>query len=287
MPDAPSNQKLLTRAIPSSVELIPAIGLGTWQAFDIGGNASERAEAGMALGRFVELGGTVIDSSPMYGSAESAVGELSTELGIHQRLFLATKVWTSGRQAGIRQMEESLRRMRITNSRPLDLMQVHNLVDTRTHFTVLREWQSAGRIRYLGLTHYHQSAYAELEQLMRETKPDFVQLNYSLAEPTAETRMLRAAAEAGVAVIVNRPFAEGAMFRQVRGVPLPGWAADFDCASWAQFFLKWILSHPAVTCAIPGTRSARHVEDNFGAGIGRLPDEATRRKMARHFDALA
>ena len=287
MPGAHANQKPLTRAIPNSGETIPAIGLGTWQAFDVSGNASERAEAGQALGRFVELGGTVIDSSPMYGSAESAVGELSTELGVHQRLFLATKVWTSGRQAGIRQMEESLRRMRTTDSRPLDLMQVHNLVDTSTHLAVLREWKTAGRIRYLGLTHYHQSAYAGLEQLIRETKPDFVQINYSLAERTAETRLLRIAAETGAAVIVNRPFAEGAMFRQVRGRPLPGWAADFDCASWAQFFLKWILSHPAVTCAIPGTRRARHVEDNLGAGVGRLPDEATRRKMARHFDALA
>ena len=287
MPEARATHTPLTRAIPQSGERIPAVGLGTWQAFDICGDAAARAEAARALARFVELGGTLIDSSPMYGSAESAVGELSVELGVHQRLFLATKVWTSGRQAGIRQMEESTRRMRVTNDRPLDLMQVHNLVDARTHLAVLRERKAAGRIRYLGLTHYHEGAYAELEQLVRESRPDFVQLNYSLAERSAEARLLGVAAGNGAAVIVNRPFAEGAMFRQVRGKTLPAWAADLDCSSWAQFFLKWILSHPAVTCAIPGTRSARHIEDNLTAGTGRLPDAAIRRKMTEYFDTLA
>ncbi|MBI4290260.1 MAG: aldo/keto reductase [Betaproteobacteria bacterium] len=286
MPEAKSNNRLLARTIPKSGESIPAIGLGTWQVFDIAGNRAARAEAAQALGRFVDLGGRLIDSSPMYGSAESVVGELSQETGIHERLFMATKVWTRGRDAGIRQMEESMRRMRLAPGRPLDLMQVHNLVDAKTHLAVLREWKAAGRIRYLGVTHYHESAHAELEQLMRSIDLDFVQINYSLAERASEKRLLGAAADTRTAVIINRPFAEGAMFRQVRDKPLPGWAAEFDCASWAQFFLKWILAHPAVTCAIPGTRSARHVEDNLGAGLGRLPDEATRRKMARHFDAL-
>ena len=286
MSGAGSSQRLLARPIPKSGESIPAIGLGTWQAFDIAGNASARAEAAQALQRFVQLGGKLIDSSPMYGSAESAVGEISKELGVHEQLFMATKVWIRGREAGIRQMEESMRRMRLTHNRPLDLMQVHNLVDAKTHLAVLRDWKAAGRIRYLGITHYHESAYAELEQLIRNTDLDFVQLNYSLAERSADARLLGIAADTRTAVIVNRPFAEGAMFRRVRDKPLPGWAAEFGCASWAQFFLKWILSHPAVTCAIPGTRSARHVDDNLGAGLGRLPDEATRRKMARHFDAL-
>jgi aryl-alcohol dehydrogenase-like predicted oxidoreductase len=286
MPEAKPDNRLLARTIPKSGESIPAIGLGTWQVFDIAGNRAARAEAAQALGRFVDLGGKLIDSSPMYGSAESIVGDLSQELGIHERLFMATKVWTRGRDAGIRQMEESMRRMRLA-TRALDLMQVHNLVDAKTHLAVLREWKAAGRIRYLGVTHYHESAHAELEQLMRSTDLDFVQVNYSLAERSAERRLLGAAVDTRTAVIVNRPFAEGAMFRQVRDKPLPGWAAEFGCASWAQFFLKWILAHPAVTCAIPGTRSARHVEDNLGAGLGRLPDEATRRKMARHFDALA
>ncbi|MBI2317842.1 MAG: aldo/keto reductase [Betaproteobacteria bacterium] len=287
MTGANANAKLLARTIPKSGEPIPAIGLGTWQAFDIAGNRSARAEAREALARFIELGGKLVDSSPMYGSAEAAVGELAQELRVHQRLFLATKVWTRGREEGIRQMEESLRKMRIPRERALDLMQVHNLVDAKTHLAVLRDWKAAGRIRYVGLTHYHESAYAELEQLLREAAPDFVQFNYSLAERSAGARLLGVAHDTGTAVIVNRPFAEGAMFRRVRNKPLPAWAAEFDCATWAQFFLKWIVSHPAVTCAIPGTRNARHVEDNLGAGLGRLPDDAMRRNMARHFDALA
>lgn len=281
-----ADAKLLARTIPKSGESIPAIGLGTWQVLDIAGNRAARAEARAALARFVELGGRLVDSSPMYGSAESVVGELAQELGVRERLFLATKVWTRGREAGIRQMEESLRKMRIPRDRALDLMQVHNLLDAKTHLAVLREWKAAGRIRYLGITHYHESAYAEIEQLIRAAAPDFVQLNYSLAERTAGARLLGVAAETGTAVIVNRPFAEGAMFRRVRRKPLPPWAADFDCASWAQFFLKWILSHPAVTCAIPGTRSPQHVADNLAAARGRLPDEAMRRRMAGHLDRL-
>ena len=277
---------LLRRPIPASGELLPAVGLGTWQVFDIAGQAEELGNARAALSRFVELGGAVVDSSPMYGSSESVLGDLAAGLGVHKRLFLATKVWTSGREAGIRQMEQSIARMRVALKGPLDLMQVHNLVDANTHLATLRDWKAAGRVRYVGITHYHEGAYPELERAMRGGGIDFVQLNYSLAERAADRRLLGLAAEAHVAVIVNRPFAEGALFRRVAGRPLPGWAAEFGCASWAQFFLKWILAHPAVTCAIPGTRNVKHIDDNLGAATGTLPDAATRRKMAAHIDAL-
>jgi diketogulonate reductase-like aldo/keto reductase len=213
----------------------------------------------------------------MYGAAESVVGDLAADLGVTGAFFLATKVWTSGRDAGIAQMEESLRRLRV---RRLDLMQVHNLLDWRTHLRTLREWKDAGRVRYLGVTHYTSSAYDELERVLRAEPVDFVQVNYSLGERQAERRLLPLARDRGVAVIVNRPFSEGGLFRRVRGQPLPAWAAGFDCGSWAQFFLKWILAHPAVTCVIPGTSRPEHLVDNLGAGTGRLPEAATRDRMA-------
>jgi diketogulonate reductase-like aldo/keto reductase len=259
------------------------VGLGTWQGFDVAGDAAQTAQARDALRTLVELGGRVIDSSPMYGSAESVSGTLAEQLGIQSRLFVATKVWTSGRQAGIRQMEESMRRLRVER---LDLMQVHNLVDASTHLATLREWKKAGRVRYLGVTHYHAGAHRELERYIKPGDVDFVQVNYSLAEPEADRRLLAVAAETRTAVIVNRPFAEGAMFGRVKGKLLPDWAREMGCASWAQFFLKWILAHPAVTCAIPGTRNAKHVADNLGAASGPLPDESMRKRMAVHFDSF-
>ena len=277
---------LLRRPIPASGELLPAVGLGTWQVFDVAAQAEELGQARAALSRFVELGGAVVDSSPMYGTSESVLGDLAAGLGVHKRLFLATKVWTSGREAGIRQMERSIARMRVALKGPLDLMQVHNLVDADTQLATLRDWKAAGRVRHVGVTHYHEGAYAELERALRAGGIDFVQLNYSLAERAADRRLLGLAAEARIAVIVNRPFAEGALFRRVAGRPLPGWAAEFGCASWAQFFLKWILAHPAVTCAIPGTRSVKHIDDNLGAATDVLPDAATRRKMAAHIDSI-
>jgi diketogulonate reductase-like aldo/keto reductase len=213
----------------------------------------------------------------MYGTAESVVGDLAAELGITERLFLATKVWTSGREAGVAQMEQSFRRLR---ARRVDLMQIHNLLDWRTHLRTLREWKAAGRIRYLGVTHYTSGAYEELERVLRSEPLDFVQLNYSLGEREAERRILPVARERGVAVLVNRPFSEGGLFQRVRGQALPAWAAEFDCESWAQFFLKWILAHPAVTCVIPGTSRPQHVVDNVRAGLGRLPDPAVRDRMA-------
>lgn len=273
----------LQRPIPKTGETMPAVGLGTWQAFDVGSDAAEAAEARDALKTLVDLGGRLIDSSPMYGSAESVCGRLAQELGVQSKLFVATKVWTSGRQAGIRQMEDSMKKLRVER---LDLMQVHNLVGAGTHLATLREWKKAGRVRYIGVTHYHSGAHADLERYIRPGDLDFVQVNYSLAEPEAGQRLLSAAAASRTAVIVNRPFAEGAMFGRVKGKPLPDWAKDIGCASWAQFFLKWILAHPAVTCAIPGTRNAKHVADNLGAAAGPMPDEAMRKKMAAHFDSL-
>jgi aryl-alcohol dehydrogenase-like predicted oxidoreductase len=282
MPGASRGAGLLERRIPKTGEALPAVGLGTWQVFDVAGDPRELAQAKETLRVFVEGGGRVVDSSPMYGSAEQVTGQLAAELGARPKLFVATKVWTSGRQAGIRQMEESMRRLRVER---LDLMQVHNLVDARTHLATLREWKAAGRIRYLGITHHHAGAHADLEQLVKNGDIDFVQVNYSLAEPEAERRLLGAAAAAATAVIVNRPFAEGAMFRRVRDRALPDWAREAGCASWAQLFLKWILGHPAVTCVIPGTRNPRHVADNLGALAGPLPDAALRRRMAEHFNS--
>jgi len=278
-----TSKPTLKRPIPRSGKLLPAVGVGTWQTFDVGPRAPERAELKEVLRLLVELGGSVVDSSPMYGEAERVVGDLAADLGIHQRLFLATKVWTSGREAGIRQMENSFRLMR---TQRIDLMQVHNLLDLSTHLKTLREWKSAGRIRYLGITHYHQGAYRELERLIETREYDFVQFNYSMAEREAEDRLLPLCAETGTAVIINRPFAHASLFGKVRGRPLPPWAAEFDCASWAQFFLKFILAHPAVTCVIPGTDRVTHLKDNLQAGLGRLPDAATRQRMVEYFERL-
>ena len=281
--ESPAANGPLARRIPKTGEAIPAVGLGTWQVFDVASDAKEKAQARETLKVFVVLGGRVIDSSPMYGSSESVTGELAAALGLKARLFVATKVWTSGRQAGIRQMEDSMRKLRVER---LDLMQVHNLVDAPTHLATLLDWKNAGRVRYLGVTHYHAGAHADLEKIIRPGDIDFVQVNYSLAEPEADRRLLAAAADSRTAVIVNRPFAEGAMFRRVRDKPLPAWAEEIGCASWAQFFLKWILGHPAVTCAIPGTRNPKHVADNLGAASGPLPDEAMRRRMSVYFESL-
>jgi diketogulonate reductase-like aldo/keto reductase len=229
------------------------------------------------LKRFAELGGRVVDSSPMYGRAESVVGDLASELGVRDKLFVATKVWTSGREAGIAQMETSLRRFR---GERIDLLQVHNLVDWRIHLRTLGEWKRGGRVRYVGVTHYTAGAYGELEQIMTSEPVDFVQLNYSPVEREAERRLLPLAVDRGVAVLVNRPFAEGALFRRVRGRTLPEWAGELGCRSWAQLFLKWIAAHPAVTCVIPATSRPEHLEDNMQAGVGRLPDTALRARIA-------
>jgi len=278
---SPSN--VIRRAIPVSGELLPAVGLGTWQTFDVGPRSSERTELKEVLRLLVALGGKVVDSSPMYGEAERVVGDLASDLGLHKSLFVATKVWTSGREAGIRQMERSLRLLQTPR---IDLMQVHNLLDVSTHTRTLREWKAAGKIRYLGITHYHSGAFGQLERLIKTKEYDFVQFNYSMEEREAEASLLPLCADTGTAVLINRPFSQGGMFGRVRGKPLPPWSADFDCGSWAQFFLKYLLGHPAVTCVIPGTSRIRHLKDNMQAGMGRLPDAEMRRRMVEYFERV-
>jgi len=272
---------ILRRPVPKTGEPLPVIGLGTWQTFDVPEDRS--APLREVLDAFVRLGGSVVDSSPMYGRSESVLGALAADLGIRDRLFIATKVWTQGRDAGVRQMEESLRRLR---TETVDLMQVHNLVDWRVHLETLKRWKTEGRTRYVGVTHYTESAYGELEGALKNEAVDFVQLNYSVAERAAERRLLPLAAERRVAVLVNRPLAAGALFGKVRATPLPPWAAEAGAASWAEFFLKFVISHPAVTCALPATSNPSHLAENMRAGLPPLPDAAMRERMARYVAAL-
>jgi len=268
------------KSIPSSGEQIPIIGLGTWQTFDVGSDAAARAQLRDVLKL---LNGNLVDSSPMYGSSETVAGDLISQLKVRERLFVATKVWTRGRSEGIQQMEQSFRRLRVER---MDLMQIHNLVDVATHTKTLLEMKEQKKIRYAGITHYTSSAYPEVERALKTGQYDFLQINYSLAEREAEQRLLPLARELKVAVIINRPFAEGFLFRKTKGKALPPWAAELGVQSWAQYFLKWIVAHPAVTCAIPGTGNAEHMRDNLGAGTGPLPDEATRKKMLEYFNSL-
>jgi aryl-alcohol dehydrogenase-like predicted oxidoreductase len=274
-PNLPAAQILLRR-IPSSGETLPVIGLGTWQTFDVGSAPEERAPLEEVLGTFATLGGRLIDSSPMYGNSEQVTGDISTKLGLRRKLFVATKVWTNGKAAGISQMEDSMRKLQAD---PIDLMQVHNLVDAGTHLDTLSEWKRAGRVRYIGVTHYTASAQEAVAQLISSRPVDFIQINYSAAERDAERRLLPLALERGVAVIVNRPFAGGDLFGRLRSKPLPAWAAEIDCESWAQILLKFVVSHPAVTCAIPATSKVTHLRDNMKAGSGRLPDEKIRARI--------
>ena len=270
---------MLTRPIPSSGEKLPVIGLGTWQTFDV--DPAQSAPLAEVLRTFVKLGGRLIDSSPMYGRAEQVIGDLLTKLKLRDSLFLATKVWTRGQQAGIDSMERSFARLQ---TKTIDLMQVHNLVDAQTQLRTIREWKAQGRFRYLGVTHYEAGAFAEVAKILAREKLDFVQINYSIMGREAEEKILPLAQERDVAVIVNRPFGGGNLFSRVRGKPLPDFAAEFDCTSWAQFFLKWIVAHSAVTCAISATNNIQHLEDNMRAGVGKLPDGKVRQRM---IEALA
>jgi len=268
------------RVFPQAQVNLPKIGLGTWQTFDVGGSNPARAPLREVLKL---LDGNMVDSSPMYGSSETVAGDLIAELAMRERLFVATKVWTSGREDGIAQMETSFRRLRV---KVMDLMQVHNLVDVATHTKTLQQWKDEGRVRHIGITHYTSSAYSEVERWLKTGDYDFVQINYSLGEREAEKRLLPLAAEKKVRVVINRPFAEGALFRRTKGKPLPPWAAELGIASWAQYFLKWIVSHAAVTVAIPGTGRPDHMKDNLAAGNGPMPHAAARKKMQDYFDAL-
>jgi len=279
----PPAQEIRTRPIPSSGEPLPCVGLGTWRQFDVGADADQRPALKEVLRRLVDLGASVVDSSPMYGRSERVVGELSAELGLTDQIFGATKVWTRGRDSGIAQMERSMDRMR---QRPMDLMQVHNLLDWETHLDTLQRWKEEGTVRYIGVTHYVTSAFDELATVITRRDIDFVQLPYSIQTTRAERRLLPLAAEHDVGVIVNEPFEGGSLFGRVDDAPLPDWAASFDCESWAQFFLKYILGHEAVTCVIPGTSDPAHLTDNVRAAYGRLPDNDTRERMRQTLDRL-
>ena len=275
---------MITRPIPSSGETMPVIGLGTWQVFDVGADDRARQPLRTVLRELVDAGGRMIDTSPMYARAEAVTGDLVAELGLQQRVFLATKVWTSGREQGIAQMRRSAE---LLKSPVLDLIQIHNLLDWHTHLATLRQMKEAGQIRYIGITHYTTGSLPELARIL-ESEPgiDFVQFGYSLASRGAETRLLPAAAARRVATIINQPFETGSLFSRVRGRALPGWAAEFDCTSWAQLFLKYILAEPAVTCVIPATASPEHMADDLKAGFGRFPDATQREQIRRLWDSL-
>ncbi|MGD9597907.1 MAG: aldo/keto reductase [Steroidobacteraceae bacterium] len=267
---------LITRRIPSSGEAIPVIGLGTSGPFEVGAGAAARAPLRAVVDAFFEGGGRLIDTSPMYSTAERVLGELLSPEQ-QQRCFMATKVWADGTQAGISQMNESAR---LLKHAPLDLAQVHNLRDLDTQLATLRAWKAEGKVRYIGVTHYTVSAHADLERVIDRHRPDFVQINYSAVTRDAERRLLPLAAERGVAVIVNRAFEDGKLFTRLKGVPLPAWAADFDATSWAQVLLKFVIAHPTVTCVIPATGKVRNLRDNLAGGRGRLPDATALKKIA-------
>src|SRR3954463_10391473 len=259
---------------------LPRIGLGTWQTFDVGSDVAARSPLREVLQL---LEGNVVDSSPMYGSSEAVAGELIASLGLRKHLFIATKVWTSGREEGLRQIETSFKRLRV---QVMDLMQIHNLLDAATHTKTLQDLKAKGRVRHIGITHYTSSAYRDVERWLATKQYEFLQINYSLAEREAEQRILPMAQEQGVSVLINRPFAEGALFRRTKGKPLPPWAGELGIASWGQYFLKWIVSHPAVTCAIPATSRPEHMKDNLGAGQPPFPDAEQRKRMAAYLDSL-
>jgi aryl-alcohol dehydrogenase-like predicted oxidoreductase len=267
-----------TRAVPASGKPLPVIGCGTYVGFDEAPGSADYARLPGVLDALFAGGGSVIDSSPMYGRAEQTTGELLKQGDRRRKAFVATKVWTTGRAAGIRQMEDSFRLLGVDH---IELMQVHNLVDWQTHLATLRDWKAAGRISYIGVTHYTASAYPQLESVLRSARPDFVQLNYALDDREASRRLLPLARDLGIAVLVNRPFGGGGLLRRLRDRPLPGWAAEIGATSWAQLLLKFVLADPAVTCAIPGTSRPEHMLDNMAAGRGPAPDASfwTRARM--------
>jgi len=273
---------MISRPIPSSGEQLPAIGLGTYSVFDISSTAEDIAIPQAIVDLLLGEGGSVIDTSPMYNRSEKVIGNVIAAGSPRDAMFIATKVWTNGRDAGIEQMNRSAQLM---NTDVIDLMQVHNLRDTDIHMKTIRDWQQSGRIRYNGLTHYTESAFNRLETAMRKHKPDFIQINYSLGEPEADERILPLAHDMGIAVLINRPYQSGRLFRAVSGKSLPEWATEF-AASWGQFFLKFIISHPAVTCVIPATSKPHHMSDNLEAGFGPLPDDAMRQRMIAYMASL-
>lgn len=275
-------ENMRTKHIPKNGESLPVVGLGTYNVFDVESTPSEIEIRRKIVDLLTQSGGSLLDTSPMYNRSEKVIGDIVNSGTDRKQLFLATKVWTSGKDAGARQMQRSTELMQTD---VIDLMQVHNLRDTALHMETIREWQESGQIRYSGLTHYTAGAHDALAREMERYKPDFIQINYSLGEREAENRLLPLARDLGVAVLINRPFQTGTLFRAVSGIELPGWAKEFS-ASWGQFFLKFIISHPAVTCVIPATSKTHHMIDNLGAGMGILPDNAMRKRMSEFFASI-
>ncbi|MGB7393324.1 MAG: aldo/keto reductase [Pricia sp.] len=273
---------MISRAIPSSGEQLPVVGLGTWQTFDVGTSEEELKTLKQVLVEMLKLGGKTIDSSPMYGSSEAVVGQLTSQLE-NTDFFYATKVWTSGKQTGIDQMNASFEKMQ---RKTMDLMQIHNLVDWQTHVKTLRKWKEEGKIRYWGLTHYVDSAHETLEKIIRQENPDFVQFNYSIRSQNAEKSLFETCRDRGTATIINQPYESGSLFRKVKGKNLPEWASEYDIESWGQYFLKFIVSNEAVNCVIPGTSKPEYVIDNMMAGYGVLPDATGRQKMVGYLETV-
>lgn len=269
------------RKIPASDEMLPVVGVGTWRTFDVGARPANRAPLAEVLRLLFDAGGSAIDTSPMYGSAEAVVGDLLSAANTRAKAFIATKVWTTGRDNGLTQMRNSLRLLKTDR---IDLMQIHNLVDWRAHLPTLQAWKAEGRIRYLGVTHYTQSAHDELESVMRAEKWDFVQVNYALDDRAVERTLLPLAAERGIAVIVNQPFGGGGLLRKLLSRKLPEWAGEIGATSWAQLLLKFVLANPDVTCVIPGTGKPEHMADNLRAGFGVYPDAALLKRMIAEID---
>jgi diketogulonate reductase-like aldo/keto reductase len=273
----------IKHTIPSSGEAIPVIGMGTSRTFDVGENSAILTQLGQVLQVFFDNGGAVIDSSPMYGNSETIVGNLLKTIPNKDQLFAATKVWTYGKQDGIDQMQESMQRMRVG---AMDLMQIHNLRDWKIHLPTLRQWKQEGKIRYIGITTSHGRSHSDLMQIMRTEELDFVQFTYNIGNRTVEKSLLPLAADRGIATLINRPYQRGALFRSVKGNALPEWVKEFDCDSWGQFFLKFVVSHPAVTCVIPATSKVHHMADNMAANFGKLPSPSMRERMLEYFERL-
>jgi len=274
---------ILKKPIPASGERLPVIGMGSWITFNVGDDMELRAARCKVLQAFFDRGGAVIDSSPMYGSSEEVIGHCLKRIANNQALFAATKVWTPFKALGVRQMNAS---EKLWGVKRFDLMQIHNLLDWEAHFETLVDWKARGRIRYVGITTSHGGRHEEMAAVMAKHPIDFVQFTYNVLDREAETRLLPLAAERKLAVIINRPFRRGELFDQFARKPLPGWAGEIDCANWAQFFLKFIVSHPAVTCAIPATSRVDHMHENMGAAYGRLPDPDMRKRMVRYVERL-
>jgi len=274
---------IITKPIPSSGEQLPVIGVGSATTFDALGDDELMQRLQAVLQAFFNYGGTLIDSSPMYGSAQEVIGQLLKQTSGGNELFSATKVWIDGKQDGIDQMEHS---RQLWGIKRFDLMQIHNLVDWQTHLNTINGMKAEGRLRYTGITTSHGRFHDELETILKKHAFDFVQLSYNIDNRTVEDRLLPIAKDRGIAVIVNRPYQKGSLFRRVKGKSLPDWAAEIGIQSWGQYFLKYVVSHPAVTCAIPATTKVKHMIDNMGAQTGALPDQKMRDEMVRYFQSV-